>query len=437
MVKEKEKGKKKGANETAPKTTTPMASESDLSLIEWLNQNDLPQKMVPVLDKHGVRRPKDLATMARYPRCGFKQGSDDLPNPRCAAISKDASLTAAESERLANGIEEIFFAGSRANGWDFEKEWSMVKPFILCALDKEIVDCVRVKLERNRMKLDIFTLLLGIISTTLGAAFAEGEEASEGDAACICDGGDHKAADDADTVVPSAISPLIFSYGLLCLNIVLTFALALKKLFKMDERIQAVQALQQVTNQLVGLYKSQLSQSMDERLPYHKFQAKVLELESIINRAEAIANITADERANCALAIKAGGGNWQAIKFMYVEQPDTSVDKLVNRPCWRPLSSFPHLKEFDWSPVRPSIWHDHELCKIYIAACTFHTLNMPTIETLIEPMVRASDEEYMAFQHPGVNKAYLEYKSNEVAKSTPIAGDTSTAVTPIQAGSIL
>jgi hypothetical protein len=291
-------------------------------------------------------------------------------------------------------------------------EWSAVEKLMDYLVEKEIVDCLRLRLEAQRSHLDTFTLLLGIITSTLGAASsgeAEAESEAE-DLAVLCgyadgNGGGGDADGDGDGDADGAVDGgQIFTYVMLTLSMVLTFSLALKKLFKTDERITAVQTLQDATNQLVGHYLHELQLwKFRDRMAFKKFETTATALRNAVLKAKDNANITAYEGADCLREIKAGGGNWLAIQMMFFKDDDETRD-IEKRACWVPLSSYPHLVKFDFAP-------ELEKLQIFDSFINTHHLKIeaPNFRHHIKEMMK--DGEYLKYKAAlkGVKPADLRW----------------------------
>jgi hypothetical protein len=389
--------KDKGGGQKADKgggitqSSTKKLTEEPRSLEKWLQENSLPQKeLASAIADFGVTRPDHLK---------------DLEEMEMDQISKNAKLKDAEKKRFIAAIGKM--TKDHNNGWDVvPEELSAIVALVDYLVEKEIVDCMRIRLEARRSHLDTFTLLLGIITSTLGAASSgEAEADAEGAAlAILCgdDAGDDGNGDggggdgDGDGAVAGG---QIFTYVMLALSMVLTFSLALKKLFKMDERITQMQTLQDATNQLVGHYLHELGLAKHDRQPYKKFDETATTLRNIVLKAKIAANITAYEGADCLREIKAGGGNWHAIEPLF--EDDKATRNIKHRSCWVPLSSYPHLTQFNFDPVNKGPWHELETNSIYLSILGTHNLVAEELDEWLRNAIKVKMED----------GKYLKYKA--------------------------
>jgi hypothetical protein len=358
------KADKGGAKQPQPQPQPQPPGEKCME--KWLQEKSLPPSMAVIIAKYGVSRPEDL---------------NDLEPDTLETIFKEAALKDAEKKRFKAGQKQV--KTDADNGWTMGSEWSLVINLMDYLVEKEIVDCLRLRLEAQRSHLDTFTLLLGIITSTLGAASSgEAETESEAeDLAVLCgyadgNGGGGDADGDGDGDADGAVAGgQIYTYVMLALSMVLTFSLALKKLFKTDERITAVQTLQDATNQLVGHYLHELQLKKErDRMAFSSFETKATALRNTVLKAKDNANITAYEGADCLREIKAGGGDWLAIQMMF--EDDDATRDIEHRSCWVPLSSYPHLVRFNFAPVHKGPWWDLERCQIYVSFVDTHNLEI-------------------------------------------------------------
>jgi hypothetical protein len=400
MPQNKDKGGGQKADKGGGDTQLPTKklTEEPRTMKKWLQENSLPLTLEEAIANFGVTRPDDLK---------------DLEEKEMDEISENVTLKGAEKKRFKAGQEKIkkdlklAFVASYCNGWGVENTLRQaIVPLIGYLVEKEIADCMRIRLEAQRSHLDTFTLLLGIITSTLGAASSgEAEADAEGAAlAILCgdDAGDDGNGDggDGDGDGDGAVAGgQIFTYVMLALSMVLTFSLALKKLFKMDERITHMQTLQDATNQLVSHYLHQLGLPEHERMLFKKFDETGTTLRNTVLKAQAAANITAYEGADCLREIKAGGGNWPAIAPLF--EDDDATRNIKHRSCCKPLSCYPHLTQFNFEPVNPGPWHELEAYSIFLSFMSTH--NIVAEEVSVD--LRTNIKEWMK------DGKYLKYKA--------------------------
>jgi hypothetical protein len=401
MPQNKDKGGGQKADKGGGITQSPTKklTEEPRSLEKWLQENSLPEKkLVLAIADFGVTRPDDLK---------------DLTLVEMDQISKNAMLKDAEKRRFIAAIGKM--TKDHHNGWGVEtEELAAIVALVDYLVEKEIVDCMRIRLEARRSHLDTFTLLLGIITSTLGAASSgEAEADAEGAAlAILCgdDAGDDGNGDggDGDGDGDGAVAGgQIFTYVMLALSMVLTFSLALKKLFKMDERITQMQTLQDATNQLVSHYLHELGLPKHYRMSYKKFDATGTTLRNTVLKAKLAANITAYEGADCLREIKAGGGNWSAIEALFVD--DDATRNIPHRSCCVPLCSYPHLTQFNFDPVNKGPWHELESFSIYLSILGTHNIVAVELSEFLGDKIKdwMKDGKYLKY------KAALKGKNPE------------------------